>query len=100
TMKKRILVGLLSVAALLVNSTVSYAWLFNHCCGCKYSMYICCRPYNAFTPVCSGNISCNGCCPMMGGCCPSPCMPSCFSGCPSPCCPPCGPSSCCDSGCC
>jgi hypothetical protein len=35
-------------------------------------MHICCKQYNAFTPVCFGNVNCIGCCPpscgMPGGC--------------------------------
>src|SRR5262245_52817620 len=38
--------------------------LCNHCCGCCCSLKICCRPYNAFSPCCSGCLRCDGCCPM------------------------------------
>jgi hypothetical protein len=35
-----------------------------HCCGgCNF----CVRPYNAFSPVCSGSICCDGCLPFGGG---------------------------------
>ena len=50
-------------------------WCCNRCCT-----NICVTPYNAFTPICCGNISAQGCCPinMCGGYCPMPCAPSCF----------------------
>jgi hypothetical protein len=107
-MKKKLLVGLLSAAMLALNGPAAQAGLlFGHCHGCghckcgKYSTYLCIRPYNAFSPVCCGSVTCIGCCPMMGGMGfgmggPEACMPSCFNGC-------CGPSyassGCCDSGC-
>src|SRR5258708_565473 len=49
---------------------------------CRDYSVIKCRPYNAFTPLCWGNMTCDGCCPFAGcgggGCCPSPiqsCLP-------------------------
>jgi hypothetical protein len=46
------------------------AWgLFNHCGPCYhrghhcFETHITCRPYNAFTPICWGNLYCDGCCP-------------------------------------
>src|SRR5438046_6624672 len=91
-MKKHFLVGYLSVAALALNGPAAQAGLLHHCCGChKCCTYLCVRPYNAFSPVCCGSVSCIGCCPMFGGmgggmdC--GPCgpvgggMPSCFNGC-------------------
>jgi hypothetical protein len=40
----------------------------------RYVTQITCRPYNAFTPICWGNIVCDGCCPnpcgVAGGCLP------------------------------
>ncbi len=103
-MKKRILVSLLSVAALALNGPAAQAWFgFRHCCGCsKYSTYLCIRPYNAFSPVCCGSITATGCCPMFGGMgfggpgYPPPSMPSCFNSC---CAPSYSSSGCCDSGC-
>ena len=29
----------------------------------RYVTHITCRPYNAFTPICWGNLVCDGCCP-------------------------------------
>jgi hypothetical protein len=54
-------------------------------CGCnKYANIMICKPYNAFTPFCSGITYGNCCAP----CCPQPCaMP-----CPQPCATPCAPS--------
>ena len=61
---KRIFLALSSLAVIGISAQPSWAWLFHHCHGCKYSTYICCTPYNAFTPVCFGNINCCGCCPV------------------------------------
>jgi hypothetical protein len=40
----------------------------------RYVTHITCRPYNAFTPICWGNLVCDGCCPnpcgVAGGCLP------------------------------
>jgi hypothetical protein len=33
------------------------------CCFHKNYSVIVCRPYNAFTPICCGNVVCDGCCP-------------------------------------
>jgi hypothetical protein len=84
--------GLLSVAALLVSAYNAEAGLF-HCWGCGHGccdVHICCRPYNAFTPVCCGNLTCDGCCPLscQGGntclgpiaCAMSPFGPGCDGG--------------------
>jgi hypothetical protein len=84
---KRMVVGLLSLAVVGLTAQPSFAWLLSRCCGCKYTTYICCRPYNAFTPVCFGNITGLGCCPVALNCCqpsgpPSyPCGASCDSHC-------------------
>ena len=110
-MKKRLLTGLLSVLTLALNGPAAQAWFGCHkCCKSKCCMNICVRPYNAFSPVCCGNITTiGGCCPMFGGgmggmggmggggpCCGPSCMPSCFSG---GCAPSYASSGCCDSGC-
>jgi hypothetical protein len=89
---KRIAIALVSLAVIGVYAQPSWAWFLHRCCGCKYTTYICCRPYNAFTPVCFGNITGLGCCPVALNCCQQPQMN---------CCQPswCGPSVC-DSGCC
>jgi hypothetical protein len=70
-MKKKLLVGLLSLTAFAWNTPWLQAGLFSKCCGSKFSCHITVRPYNAFSPVCFGNMCCIGgfpCCgPMMGG---------------------------------
>ncbi len=93
-MKKLTLAAILSLAVAAVWTTPSPAWTFglivhHGCCGCGChgcGFNICCRPYNAFTPVCCGTLCCDGCCPinMGGGCGPA------MAG-------PCGP---CDGGAC
>jgi hypothetical protein len=77
-MKKLLLSAFLGLAALAVTPALSQAGtfgLFTGCgwfgcggCGCS-SCTFCVRPYNAFTPVCAGNITCMGCMPFM---CPCP----------------------------
>src|SRR5262249_42641279 len=106
-MKKLLLVGLLSAAVLTLNSPAAQAGIIKRCLGrdcCKCSMSLCVRPYNAFSPVCCGCLTCMGCCPFTGGMdggmgCgpmgPPACMPSCFNGCG----PSCSSSGCCDTGC-
>jgi hypothetical protein len=89
---KQLAVGLLSLAAVGLFAQPSFAWLLHRCCGCKYSTYICCRPYNAFTPVCFGNITGLGCCPIALNC----CQPSC----PAPMYSPTWGDSGCDGGAC
>lgn len=91
---KKIVIGLLGLAVVAAGVPQVQAWCCWRRCCCKYSTYICCKPYNAFTPCCYGSICCNGCCPMQFSCggCSSPC-------CPSPCCGPTIVSSnCCDGG--
>src|SRR5262249_25806429 len=73
-MKKLFAAGFLSLAMLGMANAPASAW-FNcchpwRCCG-KCVQTICCRPYNAFTPVCFGTICCTGCCPL-ATCCPMP----------------------------
>jgi hypothetical protein len=42
--------------------------LFTNCCGCcGCGAKFCVRQYNAFSPVCSGTVFCDGCCPF-GAC--------------------------------
>jgi hypothetical protein len=71
-MKKLLLSIALGLSALAVTPEASKAGTFGlfTCggCGCS-SCCFCVRPYNAFTPVCSGNITCMGCMPF---CCPTP----------------------------
>src|SRR5882724_10277641 len=67
-------------------------------CHNRYVTQITCRPYNAFTPICWGNLVCDGCCPQPCGV-ASGCLPMTFgvppfaaNGCGMPCMgPSCGP---------
>jgi hypothetical protein len=65
-MKKLLLSAFLGFATLALTPALSQAktfGLFTGCglCCCSKCTF-CVRPYNAFTPVCSGNITCMGCC--------------------------------------
>jgi len=90
--------GLLSLAVLLASVSDASAWcgLFSHCGPCHhrhhcFETHITCRPYNAFTPICWGNLTCDGCCPnpcavasgcmMPGGCGPDACGAGFSGGC-------------------
>lgn len=82
-MKTKILVlGFLSVAGLLLDSAEASAWWRRRC---FYESVIVCRPYNAFTPLCHGSMTCDGCCP--APCCAPSCLPSSQPWC----CPPAAP---------
>ncbi len=73
-MKRRsLIVSLLTVAVLGLSAHNVCAFFFLKHKLHKYSTYICCKPYNAFTPVCFGSVTCTGCCPSFG--CPQPCCP-------------------------
>jgi hypothetical protein len=70
-MKRKILaLGLFSLCTLAFAASESQAWpglfhsWFHHN---RYVTQITCRPYNAFTPICWGNLVCDGCCPSFGG---------------------------------
>jgi hypothetical protein len=72
-MKKLLTLGLLSIATLAWATASASAWWpcfpLKGCCGSKCCSTICIRQYNAFTPICCGSLSCDGCCPMtFGGC--------------------------------
>jgi hypothetical protein len=62
---KQYIVTALSLAGIALSAAPVSAWFFNkHHHGInRFSTVIVCRPYNAFTPVCSGNLVCDGCCP-------------------------------------
>jgi hypothetical protein len=63
-MKRLLTASVLSIAALALAAGQAPAWQLFHCCNrCCFSYCVCCRPYNAFSPVCFGNINCVGCCP-------------------------------------
>ncbi|GEM_PF-5660472 len=54
----------LSLAGLALSAAPASAWWLQRHCGInRYSTVVVCRPYNAFTPVCSGSLVCDGCCP-------------------------------------
>jgi len=73
------LAGLFGVLAFVEDASAFF--LRRRCCD-KYQSVIICRPYNAFTPICFGNMTCNGCCP-------SPCAaPSCLPSFQPWCAPP------------
>jgi hypothetical protein len=78
-MKKLVVVACLSLATVGMASGQAFA-LGCGCrkCGCCYKFSICCRPYNAFSPICCGNLCCDGCC---GCCCQPPCGCSLHLGC-------------------
>jgi hypothetical protein len=62
-MKNLLAASVLSVAALAACAGRAPAWFNLGCHHCCSQFCICCRPYNAFSPVCFGNINCVGCCP-------------------------------------
>ncbi len=73
-MKRKILaLGLFSLCTLAFFTGESQAWFngpfspYNPCSFWnrhnRYVTQITCRPYNAFTPICWGNLVCDGCCP-------------------------------------
>ena len=70
-MKRNILaLSLLSLCTLALFSGSVDAWCFHK----HHTTRITCRPYNAFTPICWGNLVCDGCCPSPCGV-ASGCMP-------------------------
>jgi len=64
-MKKLFAAAFLSMMLLPLNSGKASAWNWpwKCCCGHCYDFSICCKQYNAFSPVCFGKIFCDGCCP-------------------------------------
>jgi hypothetical protein len=105
-MKRKLLaLGLISLCGVGLSASSADAlfdcWLPRH----RYVTQITCRPYNAFTPICWGNLVCDGCCPspcgVAGGCLPVTMgmPPYCCNYCPmmgSPCMGgACGPQGCC-----
>jgi len=61
-MKRNILaVFSLCCLGLFTAESQAFLGLWNH--HHKYTTQITCRPYNAFTPICWGNLVCDGCCP-------------------------------------
>jgi hypothetical protein len=70
-MKKLLFSAILALAAFNVSATPSFAGtfgLFPHCgCCCSCGAKFCVRQYNAFSPVCSGTIYCDGIMPIASG---------------------------------
>jgi hypothetical protein len=74
-MKKLLPSAILALVVSGVMTSQSFGWgccfgLIPHrgcsgCCGCGATF--CVRQYNAFSPVCSGTVFCDGCCPF-GAC--------------------------------
>ncbi|GIW79408.1 MAG: hypothetical protein KatS3mg105_1215 [Gemmatales bacterium] len=107
-MKKIITLSVFSLATLVVAAGSASAWWpWFPLCGCKKKWSKCCtticlKQYNAFTPICTGSISCNGCCPQLplNPCCGmAMCGPALF-GYGAPSCDPCCGASCAPSSCC
>jgi hypothetical protein len=72
-MKKLFALAFISLAAVTGTASSAKAWwpcfpLFDCCKGSCCSTTICLRQYNAFTPVCSGTLNCDGCCPLNLSC--------------------------------
>ncbi len=72
--RKTLAAGLLSLCLLGISTSQVAAGIFDCWCRHKYTTQITCRPYNAFTPICWGNLVCDGCCPNPCGC-ASGCLP-------------------------
>jgi len=70
-MKAFALGGLCLVGWALSTCQASAFHVMPKCFHKNYSVIVC-RPYNAFTPICYGNMVCDGCCPS-----PYCCGPSC-----------------------
>jgi hypothetical protein len=73
-MKKTLTVAVLTMAAFATGAPMASAKTFGlfTCglrCRCCSKCCFCVRPYNAFSPVCSGCICCEGCNPLCSGSC-------------------------------
>jgi hypothetical protein len=95
-MKKILTAAFLAVGLTNLSATPASAGafgLFYHsCCCCCGGCTVCLRPYNAFTPVVSGNLCCDGCVPFCptgayagGACGPLGCGPLMGPGCDGGC---------------
>ena len=71
TMKKLLPSVVLALAVFAFAAPQSFAGCFglcyNHCGCCGCGAKFCVRQYNAFSPVCSGTVFCDGCCPFGSG---------------------------------
>jgi len=107
-----------AVLALVVSGFVTaesfagccFGLCYKHCGCCGCGAKFCVRQYNAFSPVCSGTVFCDGCCPFGPGCGyggygygPGPCAggmcPAGGCGVPFTGMPACPPGGCCDGAC-
>ncbi len=73
--------GLLSLVGVSMSASDASAFLLrHHFRHHRFVTQITCRPYNAFTPICWGNLVCDGCtpnpCAVAGGCMPMGCGPT------------------------
>lgn len=71
-MKKLFTAALLALASSSFLATPSFAGccfglFYKHCGCCGCGANFCVRQYNAFSPVCSGTVFCDGCCPFGSG---------------------------------
>ncbi len=71
-MKTMLTAALAALAAMGLSARPASAGAFGlftcpSCCGCCGGCNFCVRPYNAFSPVCSGTLFCDGCMPF-GSC--------------------------------
>lgn len=106
-MKKLFAFGLMAVMFAWSAKPAAAWWPCYPLCGCDKKGSKCCasitiKQYNAFTPICCGSMSCDGCCPInLSGCgagvcgpgmlgcamspagpmCADPCAGACFAGC-------------------
>ncbi len=72
--------GLLSIVGVSLSVSDASAFLLRHrLFHHRHMTHITCRPYNAFTPICWGNLVCDGCtpspCAVAGGQIPMGCGP-------------------------
>jgi hypothetical protein len=79
----------LSLIGWAVSAGSASAWELFPCCFHRHYSVIICRPYNAFTPICCGNMVCDGCCPSPFSC-GSPCAAPIQRCLPPMCAPGCG----------
>jgi hypothetical protein len=80
-MKKIYAAAFLSLAVLGGSSGQAQAWgLCGSCRCCCYKYSVCCKPYNAFSPICYGKLYCDGCCPAPPPACPGAQGPHCMAG--------------------
>src|SRR5438067_10747813 len=79
-MRRFLLAAVLGLGAVGLSAGPASAHHLLKCHCYKKCACICCKPYNAFSPVVFGNFCFEGCCPSFG-CCQPPAPPPC----PEPC---------------